>query len=43
MAALFWQIGRGEVDGDVFIGEAEADGMKRVANPLPAFSNGLVG
>ena len=43
MAALLGQIGRSQVDRYPRPGQAKADGMKGVANPLPALGDCLVG
>jgi hypothetical protein len=42
MAALFRQIGRGEVDGDALRRQREPDRVQRAAHPLFAFSHRLV-
>ena len=43
VAAFLRQIGRREIDRDVLEGQAEADGVQRVADALAAFGDGFVG
>ena len=43
MAALLGQIGRCQVNRDAFPRQTEADGMQRIAHPLTAFGDRLVG
>ena len=43
VAALLGQVGGRQVDRDVLEGQAEADGVQRVAHALAALGHGLVG
>ena len=43
VAAFLGKIGGGEVHRQMLVGQAEADGVERIANPLAAFGDGFVG
>ena len=43
MAAFLGQVGGREIDRDVLVGQAETDGVQRVAHALAAFRDRLVG
>ena len=43
VAALLGQVGGGQVDRDVLEGQAQADGVQRIAHALAALGHGLVG
>ncbi len=43
VAAFLGKVGRGEVHRQMLVGQAEADGVERIANTLAALGDGFVG